>query len=166
MFVSTLSKGVNEKLEMNKERSHVVRNEGDFDERQEKYVNKETTVIEEFDEDDSDEPERVLKYKRRTNSLPRQTQIYLAQDDSENEKEDEGEDDTKVKISEVPLLDSKDLKKLTKDKRSIPRVMMMNEEIRENLNSPYNYSFFKLVEGYMIDAIDKYITNEEIENGH
>lgn len=71
MFVSTLSKGVNEKLEMSKEWSHVVWNEGDFDERQEKYVNKETTVIEEFDEDDSDEPERVLKYKRRTNSLPR-----------------------------------------------------------------------------------------------
>lgn len=41
---------------------------------------------------------------------------------------------------------------------------MINEEIKDNLNSPYNDEFFKLVEGYIWDVISRQITNEEIEN--
>lgn len=168
IFMSTLSHVGKDTPEMTKQTSHAVRPEGDFDEKQEKYVNRETTVIEEPDESASDEePERVMKYKRRTNSLPRQSQTYLTtgcSDEEDKEEDEEGEESSAAKLSSIPLLDSKDLKKLTKDKRHVPWVMMMNEEIKENLSSPYNEDFFKLVEGYMWDAISKYATNEEISS--
>lgn len=40
---------------------------------QEWYADWENAVIEEPDEDDSDGPERIVRYKRWTNSLPRQS---------------------------------------------------------------------------------------------
>jgi hypothetical protein len=42
-----------------------------------------------------------------------------------------------------------------KDKSKVPKVIIMNEEIKENLNSPYNEDFFKLFEDYLVGVIKK-----------